>query len=287
MIKRILVPIDGSPSADSALQVASSIAGITGADLLGLFVEDEARFVKAPPMVLAVAENLTGEAISPLPMEPDELISEMEKADSEADRVERFFHERCGESDVNGRFIRKVGDPAEVIVDVSRAVDFVVLGNSGEHEGVKFKAKGVTAEGLLRRTTRPVLVVPHDAEGESRIVIAYDGSLAADRALRAAAELAEVTDMSEAHLITVTDNKEEAHLIQAPAVDYLHAYDLEVIPVVLPGKAADVIAQYAKDIDATILALGAFGSNRLKESIFGSTTSAMLKNADCAVLLVA
>ena len=162
-----------------------------------------------------------------------------------------------------------------------------MLGNSGEHEGVKFKAQGVTAEGLLRRTTRPVLVVPHDAMGESKIVIAYDGSLAADRALRAAAELAEVTDMSEAHLITVTDNTEEAHLIQAPAVDYLHAYDLEVIPVVLTGKPAEVIAKYAKDIDATILALGAFGSNRLKESIFGSTTVAMLKNADCAVLLIA
>ena len=53
------------------------------------------------------------------------------------------------------------------------------------------------------------------------------------------------------------------------------------------GRAGDEILRYADHVDASVIALGAFGSNRLKEAIFGSTTDTVLKGANAAVLLVA
>jgi len=40
-------------------------------------------------------------------------------------------------------------------------------------------------------------------------------------------------------------------------------------------------------MDAGLIVMGAFGTNRLKELIFGSTTMNVLEKAECPILLVA
>ncbi len=260
MIKRILVAIDGSESADAALSIAGSLAGITGAELIGLFVEDIAR-------VSAGAEA--------------EAAVEKESLD-----IYRAFQERCARANVEGRFLSLRGTPDEVIRERAKSVDFVVLGNSGKHSGTDDKPSGATVQALLRSVARPVLAVPADVAGEPKVVLAYDGSLPSDRALCAAAEFCEISDMSSIHLITATKSVEECKSVQAPAIDYLSAYDLDITPACLTGKPDEAILAYVEQVDASVLVIAAFGANRLKDSVFGSTTDSILKSGKCAVLLV-
>lgn len=284
MIKSLLVPFDGSPSSLSALSIACSISGLTHAKLFGLHIKDQRRLTHIP-LTSALAGSIGMAPIVEIPLPPEELLKAEEKLDNEIQALIKVFDERCAQARVSGQFVSKLGFPAEVIIESARSVDFVVIGNSGQHEGIDQLQSGLTTNALLHSTTRPVLVVPEEPAGESRIVIAYDGSAASERALRAAAEFAEVTQLNDVHLLTISGEPDVYEKLQKAALEYLSSYDIELTRAVSQGKPAEVIAQYVEDVDASVLALGAFGHNRLTERIFGSTTSAVLKQTTAAVLL--
>jgi len=262
MIKRILVAIDGSDSANAALSIAGSIAGIIGAQLVGLFVEDSRRFAGSND-------------------------SEVEKTiEAESVRLYQAFNDRCANAKVDGRFLSLRGTPHEVIAERAKTVDFVVMGSQGEHKDVQGKYPGQTFEALIAALSRPALIVPADVAGEPKIVVGYDGTLPSDRALRAAAEFAEISEMNELHLLTATATPDKCRTIQAPALEYLSAYDLQVTPVCVTGEPEAAILSYVDQIDASVVVLAAFGPNRVKQSVFGTTTQAVIKSAQAAVLLV-
>jgi nucleotide-binding universal stress UspA family protein len=265
MIKRLLVAIDGSPSALAALSIAGSLGGIIQAEVIGLYVENVGRF-----------ENLSGAELETAEREVEEESRDLRKA----------FQARCQSAKVQGRFLSLRGIPDDIIRERAKTVDFVIIGNSGTHRGTPERHSGETVSALLKSVARPVLVVPEDVAGESKMVVAYDGTLPSDRALRAAAEFAQISEIESVHLLTATGTTEECQTIQAPALDYLSAFDFHVTPVCLTGQPGEAILAYIEEVDASILALGAFGPNRLRESVFGSTTDAVLKQGQAAVLLV-
>ena len=261
MIKRILVAIDTSSASESALSVAASLCGIMKAELIGLFVEDTSRFLSN-----------------------DDSATEAE-IESESMKLYGKFQQSCDKAQIEGRFLSIRGIPKDVIRERAKTVDFVIVGNMGD-PNVGNKKPGLTVQGLLATVARPVLVVPADVAGEPMMVVAYDGSLSSDRLLCAAVELAEISEMSSLHLVTVASTTEDCQAVQAPALDYLSAYPLHVTPVCLTGKPEEALLAYVEQVDASILAIAAFGPNRVKESVFGSTTGKVLLQNDVAVLLV-
>jgi nucleotide-binding universal stress UspA family protein len=56
---------------------------------------------------------------------------------------------------------------------------------------------------------------------------------------------------------------------------------------VRPGHPAAAISQYAQEIEAGLIVMGAYGHSRLVEMLFGSTTRDVLEDAQCPVLLAA
>lgn len=286
MIRSILVPVDGSPSSKSALNITCSIACLIDARVLGLFVQDADRF-KHLPFASALAASVGAQPAIEAPLPPDKLLEEEEHVEEESLELHQAFQAQCDQAKVRGKFLCRRGMPAEEITAMARTVDLLVIGNSGKHAGVEYKESGLTTNAVLHNTTRPVLVVPEEPAGESRLVIAYDGSAAAERVLRAAAEAATIAKLGEVHILTVGDDVEKARSVQRSAVLYLSNYEFSVVPALFRGEPNQVIADYVEDVDASILALGAFGSSRLRERIFGSTTLTALKQPNIAVLLSA
>ncbi len=286
MIQSILVPIDGSPSSNAALSISCSIACLIDARVIGLFVQDADRF-KHLPLTTALAASIGAQPAIEAPLPPDKLLEEEENIEEESLELYEAFQSQCEQARTRSRFLCRRGEPAAEITEMGRTVDLIVIGNSGRHSGVEHKKNGLTTNAVLHHTTRPVLVVPEEPAGQSRLVIAYDGSAASERALRAAAELASVTKLAEVHLLTVGDDVEKARSVQRSAVLYLSNYDFTTIPALFRGDPSQVIADYSEEVDASILALGAFGSSRLAERIFGSTTLVALEQPNMAVLLSA
>lgn len=281
-MKRLLVCLDGSPSSRTALSVSASLASIMEADLVGVFVQDEARFRRVP-LGMAIMDSLVGEAIPVEPLAPEEYLAEEEKVQSELKNIRTEFLDTCEKSKADGQFLTFRGDPIGVMHELSRGVDMVLLGRTGMGKN----PIGHSVNALVDRVTCPVLVVPQDAEGDETVVVGYDGSVASERVLRVTAGLAVVTRMDSVHVLTVGSDVEEGKKMQTQAVDYLRSYDLEVISKIVPGKPEEVITAYADDVDASIVSLGAFGYNRLKDRIFGTTASHLLASMNRPLLLIA
>lgn len=286
MIRSILVPVDGSPASQSALSVAASIAGLTHAKLFGVFVEDERRFLHTD-LAATLAASTGVQPIVATPISPKEMLEVTEQVTEEGRQAEMLFEQSCKRAVVKGHFLIERGLPGDVIIRQAQSVDFVVIGNTGSHSGIEYAKGGLTTNALLHHTTRPTLVVPEEPQGEERIAVAYDGSAASERVLRFAAEFAELTRMKDFHLLTVQTTKERAEEAQQSALQYLSHYALTVKSVYRTGRVSDEIIHYIEEQDPSILALGAFGAGKLREMIFGSTTTVVLEKTKVAVLLMA
>lgn len=283
MIKSILISMDESKSSQSALKAGTDLSKISGAKIKGLYVEDVKRLSEWQPVQLMRATvGVSKEGSGPRPTR-EQLEIEKEFKE-EAKRLEKFFKENS--KDTEGSFIVKRGEISEVITEVSRTVDLVVIGRRGKTHPPESPEPGPVTDNLLRTCARPVLVVPPGAKLTNRILVAYDGSRSSQRALSSAAEIAGL-QKSEIIVVTIVDNSGDADKPLSEAKEFLLPYNLNVSYMVdfVSNKAASGIIKQAENFKAGLIALGAFGENKFLELIFGSTTRQVLMQAKCPVLL--
>jgi universal stress protein E len=175
-----------------------------------------------------------------------------------------------------------VGDPVAAIVAAaeSHGADLVVLGEPGKHR-IEGLFAGTTAEQVIRYSRRPVLVakVPSD-QPYRRIVIAFDRSEAAQRALATALALA---PRAEFRLVYASQSLEagrggeETERTQVLLADvakqvtlrspYPHA---RLAIEVGEGAPVHTITSALAALDADLLAIGTHGRGRLQTALFGS-----------------
>ncbi|CDX17387.1 conserved hypothetical protein [Mesorhizobium sp. ORS 3324] len=130
--------------------------------------------------------------------------------------------------------------------------------------------------GSLFDTGKPVLVVPKGAEATlspRRVLVGWDSRVEASRAVREALDLLSGADEVRLTLVdsevTCTGNGTESG---ADIAAYLTRHGARVSVDRLPsaGKpAATVLAQHAIDTSANMIVMGAYGSRRLRERLFG------------------
>jgi nucleotide-binding universal stress UspA family protein len=131
-----------------------------------------------------------------------------------------------------------------------------------------------------------------------KIVVGYDGSDAAKRALKRATALAgeqgRVVVVAAAEPHARTGITEGAHLdpseVERRREDLEEAQSLlagggsEVTTIEAQGDPGDVIVEAAKDADLAIV--GSRGLNPLQRLLLGSVSSKVVHRADCDVLVV-
>jgi nucleotide-binding universal stress UspA family protein len=282
MIQSILVPVDGSDAALSVLENAAELARIAGALLRGLFVEDEGEFLP-PVSVMPMAEPF-GPVFDPLATMANPSQELIQDWQSTGKRVRAAFGQHCQRQNVQGHFEVVRGIAREVMVEQAKTVDLVVMGRRGKSSPRPRKGPGSHTEAVLMATTRPVLVVPAGARRTGRILMAYDGSKTAQRAIEFGGIFTKL-QISKVDVLTVANTSAEAQGPQEEARKFLAAYNLDVSFVVKPGHPASAICQHAGAIEAGLIVMGAYGHNRLTEMLFGSTTDGVLESTRCPVLL--
>lgn len=283
MIKSILIAIDGSKTSKSALSVGVSLAKIAGTKVKGLYVENIARLLEWQPIELmgAAIGTSSGLPISRPTIEQVEVEKEFLK---EGHAIKELFDEETSKVGIKGLFSTKRGKVEEVIYQFSKTVDLIVIGRCHIENT---KELGPTTENLLRHTTRPVLVVPEGGKLNNKILIGYDASQNAQRALSLGALFATVLHSEGVKVVSVADDIDSATKPLDEAKEYLSAYGIDSTYIVDfgYGKPWNAIMQQAKNFHAGLIVLGAFGENKLLELIFGSTTRNVLMQATCPVLL--
>ncbi len=145
-IKRILVPLDGSPHAEAVLRHAVQLAEVFEAELTLLRV---AKRDVAPVSARQVATLLNDaiKAIPPAVIEPDQ----------DERYLEITAQNRIPE-EIPVTFLERTGDAAETILQIAKEHDLIAMSTHG-YSGLERYMFGSVMEKVLRATDRPMLVV--------------------------------------------------------------------------------------------------------------------------------
>ena len=144
-MKRILVPIDFSPVTDHIVETAESLAGALDGEISLLHVLPHESGFRDWDITLAYLKEDDG------PKWRRRLAS---------------VAETVTEDGFDSRSVFKRGDPIDVIIEeIDRLnIDMVIMGSHGR--GALYDLLvGSVSEGVIRRSTVPVLIVPSDVVG--------------------------------------------------------------------------------------------------------------------------
>lgn len=274
MIKQILVPTDGSTFATIGVAYCVELAKRHGASLVGLHVVDikllEGPFLRDISASLGTAPYVNYQNNISL------LLEERGKAALSS------FAERCEKAGVPFESQQVVGSVTHSIVEHSKLADLLVMGRGGEHGEWLNGLMGSTTEAVVRHAQCPVLVTEREEAGLHRILVAYDGSDNSRSALQFATNMAEAWDVPFEVLMV---GQEDSESVAQEAKSYLEAHELEIECTVLDGDPREVILDYAKEREADLIVMGAYGHSRVRELLLGSTTHYVINHAPCPVLL--
>jgi nucleotide-binding universal stress UspA family protein len=191
MFKRILVPLDGSPRAESALAVAARVARASDATIVLLQV------VSIPAMY---TPYIYGPDMAQSPMYAQELL------DIEQLNAEKYLAEIAKSDTLAGIKVEKTvipGTAGMIILDTASEehIDLIVMSSHGE-TGFKRWALGSVAQHVSRHSSVPVLVLREDGTAPTSAfpdrlrplrsiiaLVALDGSKMAEATLEPAAYL--------------------------------------------------------------------------------------------------
>ncbi|HQS48646.1 MAG: hypothetical protein B7Y12_05575 [Rhizobiales bacterium 24-66-13] len=266
MMKSALLLLGESPSSIAASAYARRLVKSKTAHLTGLAGSD-LTFIQAP------MPGTIGGAAYHAQMETG-LKAEAEKT---RQRLEETFRRDCVADGLALASLSFAGDPFEQITAASATCDLVIAGHDVTFRGVKSEANSQTLTQLLSATPRPVLICPDTFRSEGDVMIAYDGSLPAMRALQLFALCGGWADRH-VHVLSVDTQLETAERLADDAAAYLrlHGYDVTLCPIGSFEAPSEVIQAYAARSDIEVLVMGAYGRRGLKEFFFGSTTQSII-----------
>lgn len=275
MMKSALLLLGDSPSGRVAGIQARRLARTLGVQLTGLTGIDLA-FIEAP------MPGTIGGAAYHAQMESS-LRTEAEKTSRGLDAA---FRSDCAADGIVPTVISFEGDPPEQIALASATHDLVISGHDITFRGLKSESNSETLAQILSSTSRPVLVCPDEARSEGAVLVAYDGSLPAMRALQLFVLCGGWANRP-VRVLSVHAELASAERLARDAASYLrlHGHEVDLQPVGSSEVPAEVIQAHAARPEIEVLVMGAYGHRGLKEFFFGSTTQTLIGQPKASIFL--
>lgn len=275
MLKRILILLGETASSATARQYAFRLAQETNAELAGLAGVD-LTYIEAPmPGALGAASYKV------------ELEHELKKQAGEArKRLHDAYERECRAQCMPFQWLSFDGDPLETLQLAAETRDLVISGHDTAFYGNIHEQLSETLAQLLRATPRPVIVCGDEAGPGRDILIAYDGSVPAMRAVQMFALLG-LAGGQRVHVVSVERDKELAERRASAAAGYLRSHDCKVEEAPIGSRAhpADVLAIEVAERKIGTLVMGAYGHRGFREYLFGSTTAKLVEKPACALFV--
>lgn len=278
MIQNILIPTDGSDYGKTAIAYGVYFAQKLNAQLTGLHVVD-IRLIRGP-----VFTDISGSI--GLPPYQEFLPAIESGLDAKAESILQDFRGQCEAAGVHPETKKVTGVIDETIIEEGhKCCDLILLAQRGEHFHIDGGAiLGSTAQSVVRRSGKPVLVTPEHFREIKSMAIAYDGSAPAHKALKLAAELSEQTAWALSVVIITTDPS-VGEKTSKKAEEFLASRKIDSTTLILPGKEDKELLKLILEGTVELLVMGAYGHNRFQELLVGSTTSSIIRKSTIPVLL--
>ena len=172
----------------------------------------------------------------------------------------------------------------DLLEELGSDFDLIVIGKRGEAADFAKGHLGSNLERIVRGTKVPVLVAARAFTPVKRVLVAFDGGPSAMRAIEHIAQSPLYTGLE----ITVVSVGERAAM-QAGLADAqarLQAAGLAAQVRVIAGQPDVALGKLVDDDGFELLVMGAYGHNRIRSMIIGSTTTQMIRSCKVPVMLV-
>ena len=286
-MKRLLVPLDESPLAETILPVAEEWAKEEEAEVILL------RALLGPPSLAAADSELQGRAVG----EAETYLKAV------AERLERRGVKRA-------RWGVWHEEPAAAIAQAGAeyGVDMVAMATHGR-SGLSRLVLGSVAEAVIRAVRVPVLLMRGQSAWKpwamGKVLVPLDGSEPSEGILPVVERLAGPRDLTIV-LFKVIDplassalseasmrpdelmalRREDAERYLAKVGEPLMGKGLRVERAVRFGRAAETIAAFAGRERADLIAMATHGRSVLSRLLLGSVAAGVLRGAPVPVLLL-
>lgn len=276
--KDILVIVSDAEGDEAAIALGEALAAQSGDCYLAaafLTPLPDEPLAYEPTVVAGVWAELLGRA-------RQEAEAERKKVEARLARSAKTAELRSAEA-----LSRDLGRVAAVH---ARYADVAVMSRPADGPGSELREEVI--EGVLFHSGRPALIAPPNWKGGSigkRVVVAWDASREATRALSEADDILEFAD-SVTVLTVDAKSKMFGHGDQPGAniAGHLQRRGLpaEVRNVDSAGRHASVaILEEAVALNADLIVMGGYAHSRLRELVFGGATRELLRTATVPLLM--
>lgn len=281
---RVLAAIDLSVYTESVSHYAAWAARRLSAPLEYLHVLD--RHPEAAS-VTDFSGNLAADAQKKLLQELVAVDEQRSKLAQERGRIvlERAKGFAAGLHGISAETKLRHGGLVETLTEMETDVRLFVLGKRGEHADFAKGHLGGQLERVVRAVHRPLLVASREYAEITRVLIAFDGSSTTRKGVEMVAASPLFRGLEIRVLMVGADTDAAARQMQW-ALETLKTAGLETLGEIRPGDPENIITNYARDEDVSLLVMGAYGHSRIRQLIVGSTTTTMLRTCRIPVLLL-
>jgi len=284
-LKDLLVCIDPTSAGDARLKLAFNLARANKAHLCGAYVLADGNTAPRGLSGFGGVPGMTGftEELSP------GAVSEVSHEAEVADRVELRFKDELRVAGIEGEWhVVPDGDSTELI-ELAKSVDMAIMGQRAPRAD---GAARLRPDDVVMAAGRPVLVVPYAGNFETvgkRILVAWDGTREANRALNDALPLLEEAQSATVMFVGANERELEEHL---PAIErisgHLQRHGVNAVPeeTMRGGLAvSDILLSRAADLAADLIVTGCYHHSQLREALIAGVSRELLQHMTVPVLM--
>ena len=267
MLKRILIPLDGTKFSDMALEKGLQKAKRTKARLTGLCVVDEPNILKPESTPMGAGEFLEHKH--------EQLLNQ---AREKAAELAAAFEARCKKESADHGVKTRIGNPADEIIQEAYRHDLILMGRESHFKYMTQKQPCNTSAQILKEVPRPVMIVPDQLLEGNGVLLTTDGSRTAHRAVQMF-QLMGLPGTRNIKVISIHKHREVAAKNCADVDAYLsvHGFKTELFALESDQQPWEVLMNYVRANLPETVVMGAYGSSGLKTLLMGSVTGKFIE----------
>lgn len=271
MIRRILLPLDDSPSAQTATQYAIEMYHRHQAYITTMAIVDQPGIEHA-----MTSRGIGGSSFARAGRE--EMLREGE---DKAFNLLAQFGELCNQEGIPHLDREVLDGPVHAIIEGSHYVDMIVMGVASCQPFDK-EDPTETARMVARETSCAVLTAPDHYRPIRKAVICFNGSVPSARVMQKYTYL-HPFDVDELTLVAAGEGDTHLQDSLERAAQYLEAHGHNPSIELLPGSKHD-IPDYIHNTDTDLVVLGPH-SGKIKAFFFGSLTQKLFRQREVALFM--
>ncbi|MFZ9738593.1 MAG: universal stress protein [Prochlorotrichaceae cyanobacterium] len=278
-MNRILLCTDGSPFAEVSYQYGAWFAQRLAAAIDVLYVTDSRTRVAArnysASLGIGASQSLLQQLVE---LEHEKGQLDHQRAKLILNRAEEVLRD-LGVQDLN--LIHETGFLVDFLQKFETDVDLIILGRRGETAEFASEHLGGNVERILRGSHKPCLVTGAAFQPIQRLLIAYDGSPSCQKLLNLFVSSPAFQGL-ETHIISVANHPDDREKAESRLAEARHAVSRSgtgPLCCFRIGHPETLIPQYIKEANIDLLLLGAYGHQRIRRLVIGSTTIQLLRNS--------